>query len=227
MEPQEISRVYRSKKAAGRFYSKVSGAYDALFGRFERKYKDRVLEHLNIQEGETALEIGFGTGYCLEQMAQSVREQGQIYGIDISEGMINIAQKRIKRRELADRVNIFEGDAAKSLPFEDDLFDVALMSFVLELFDTAEIPEVLEHTKRVLKPGGRLGVVSISKRRPDSLMTQIYELGHEFFPRLLDCRPIYVERALNEAGYKTIAKQEISIFGLPGEIVVATPRYEQ
>jgi demethylmenaquinone methyltransferase/2-methoxy-6-polyprenyl-1,4-benzoquinol methylase len=76
--------------------------------------------------------------------------------------MIEITKKRLEKAGLVNRVELFRGDAA-FLPFDDNTFDAVFMSFVLEVFDTPEIPRALEQVKKVLKPGGRLGVASMSK----------------------------------------------------------------
>jgi hypothetical protein len=48
----------------------------------------------------------------------------------------------------------------------------------------------------------------------------MYEWLHGMFPRMLDCRPIFVEEALNDAGFKKVYSSVISMWGLPVEIVV-------
>jgi len=215
-----ISAVSRTKEEAKRFYDRISRYYDYLTGAFERKYAEMALERLSIGEGETVLEIGFGTGHCLKRIAESIGQTGKVYGIDISSGMMERAKKRLEKAGLAERAKLHCGDAA-SLPFDDNTFDAAFMSFTLELFDTPEIPKVLEQIKSVLKPGGRLGVVSMSKENGESIFLRLYEWTHHKWPKYVDCRPIYVEQSLREAGYKIKSKEKVRLFRLPGEIIVA------
>jgi len=219
MTNKEILRVYRTKEQAKRTYDKISRIYDLITGPFERKFRDMGLNQLDVKEGETVLEIGFGTGHCLEEMAKRVGENGKAYGIDISSRMLDITRKRMEKKRLADTVELYCGDAM-SMPYEDNMFDVVFMSFTLELFDTPEIPAVLKEIKRVLKPKGRLGVASMSKEDGESWLLKAYEWIHKNFPVIADCRPIYVEKSIRDAGYSIKSREKIKLFGLPGEIVV-------
>ncbi len=216
---ENISRVYRSKAQAKESYDRFSRFYDFFAGPFERKYRDKTLKYLDVKEGETVLEVGFGTGYSLEQIAKRVGETGQAYGIDISSGMLEVTKKRLKKAGLAERVELHCGDAS-SLPFEDNKFDAVFMSFTLELFDTPEIPKVLNEIKRVLKPSGRLGVVSMSKENGQSKLLRLYEQLHEIIPKYVDCRPIYVEQSIKNASFQIKHKEKVKLLSLPGEIVV-------
>ena len=218
MGSKNILRVRRTKAQAKEVYDRISRFYDYLAGVFEKKYRDRTLELLEIKRGEVVLEIGFGTGHCLKRIAGWVGEEGRVYGIDISSGMLEVSRRRLERAGLLDRVELQCGDAAR-LPYEDNSFDAVFMSFTLELFDTPEIPKVLGEIKRVLKPGARLGVVSMS-REEDSPLLRLYEWMHERFPRYIDCRPIYVEKSISEAGFRIRYRERVKLFGLPGEIVI-------
>ncbi len=226
MKPEKESRasailpVSRSKEEAKRVYDRISKFYDYLAGTFERKYADITLERLSVQEGETVLEIGFGPGHCLQRIAQSVGDKGKAFGIDISSGMLEVARKRLKRAQLITRVELCCGDAA-NLPYGDTTFDAVFMSFTLELFDTPEIPQVLGEVKRVLKPVGRLGVASMSKENGESMLLRLYEWAHTKWPKYIDCRPIYLERSLLDAGYRVLIKEKARLMGLPGEIIIA------
>ena len=219
-EASGILPVPRSKEEAKRSYDRISRYYDYLTGAFERKYAEMALERLSIVEGETVLEIGFGTGHCLKRIAESIGQTGKVYGIDISSGMMEITKKKLEKAGLAKRAELYCGDAA-SLPFDDNTFDAGFISFTLELFDTPEIPKVLEQIKRVLKPRGRLGVASMSKENGESIFLRLYEWIHTKWPKYVDCRPIHVEQSLIDAGCQIKSKERVKIFRLPGEIVVA------
>jgi ubiquinone/menaquinone biosynthesis C-methylase UbiE len=157
----------------------------------------------------------------LVALARAVGHSGRVYGIDLSPRMNDSAQQRISRAGLADRVELHCGDALR-LPAGWGSVDAIFMSFTLELFDTPEIPQLLRECLRVLRPGGRICVVSLSKAGGTNWMRSLYEWGHEVFPTVLDCRPIFVQRSLEEAGLQTTWSTLASLWGLPVEIVLAS-----
>jgi demethylmenaquinone methyltransferase/2-methoxy-6-polyprenyl-1,4-benzoquinol methylase len=169
-------------------------------------------------EGETVLEIGFGTGHCIQALAQSVGTSGKVHGVDISEGMIDITRQTLNRAKLSDRVELKCGDAT-NLPYESYSFDAVFMSFTLELFDTPEIPIVLQECQRVLRTDGRICVVSLSKEL-ENWVTHAYEWLHRKIPSYADCRPIFVRRALEEAGFHMVDVTHMARWGFLIEIVL-------
>jgi ubiquinone/menaquinone biosynthesis C-methylase UbiE len=216
--PEPISRVTRSREEAKRNYDRLSRWYDTLAAS-EKKHKEKGLQKLNVKEGETVLEIGFGTGQYIVALAHLVGDSGKVYGIDISEGMVDIALSRVVRAQLSERVDLITGDSM-NLPFERNFFDAVLLNFVLELFDTPEIPIILDECKRVLRPQGRICVVALSKKGGGT-MVHLYEWVHRLFPQYVDCRPIYVQNVLEDAGFHIVDAATESMWGLPVEIVLA------
>ena len=215
----EITRVTRSKEEARASYNRLSKCYD-LFSRFESKYREAGLRKLAAEEGETVLEIGFGTGHSLLPLAQAVGERSKVCGLDISEGMCKVARSKVMKAGLADRVWLQCGDAAQ-LPYEPNFFDAVSISFTLELFDTPEIPAVLKECHRVLKNEGRICVVAMSRVGKPGMILRLYEWFHCRFPSYVDCRPIFGRKALQEAGFKVEDVTVMSMWGLPVEIVLA------
>lgn len=215
-----VLRVLQSKNETRAFYDKISGVYDLLAEHSEGPVRQAGLDKLAPAAGERVLEIGYGTGHCLVQLAEAVGPEGKVFGIDLSEGMRARARERVEKEHVIDRVELSCGDATR-LPYPDGSMDAVFVSFTLELFDTPEIPQVLAGCKRVLRPGGRIGVVAITKEGKEGFAVEAYEWTHQHFPNLLDCRPIFVRRALEDAGF-AIRNATIRNMWVPVEVVVAT-----
>ena len=216
----QISRVTRSKESAKASYNRMSKWYDLIAGSSEWKFVEIGLGLLRAAEGENILEIGHGTGKSVLDIAGSVGESGQVYGIDLSEGMHTITSDRVEKAGFSSRVDLRVGDAAK-LPFDDESFDAVFSSFTLELFDTLEIPTVLTECRRVLRSNGRIVIVSMAKKDRDSLAVKMYQWAHEVIPNYADCRPIYVTESLTDAGFQISEKKEMQMWGLPVDAVAA------
>ena len=215
---KSITRVARSHEEARSFYNRISPIYDFSEGMFEKKYIHMGLQKLSVCEGDVILEIGVGTGESVLEFAKLVGDSGKVYGVDISEGMLAVTHMKLSKANVLGRVELINIDAVH-LPFTDGFLDAVFMSFTLELFDTPEIPKIVSECYRVLKKDGRIGIVSLSKKI-DTGMSRMYEWFHGLFPKMLDCRPIFVEDALNDAGFTVQDTSLIFMWGLPVEIIV-------
>jgi demethylmenaquinone methyltransferase/2-methoxy-6-polyprenyl-1,4-benzoquinol methylase len=184
------------------------------------KFAETGLQLLGVKEGEQVLEIGFGTGHSLATLAQQVGDSGLLTGVELSPGMINVAQKRIQSKGPERSVMLMQGDGTL-LPFGTDSFDAVFLSFTLELFSNEEIPVLLNECHRILKREGRLGVVSLEKK--DALACRLYEWGHERWPALLDCRPINLRKSLETGGFRVQAAKVETMWGLPVMIALGRP----
>jgi ubiquinone/menaquinone biosynthesis C-methylase UbiE len=215
-----IKRVSRTKEAARASYNRLSRWYDLVAGGSEKKYRDWGLEKLAARSGEKVLEIGFGTGHCLVSLAKAVGPTGRVIGLDISDGMLAVARERLQRAGLVERLDLHLGDAAQLDFIEAGSLDGVFMSFTLELFDNPEIPRVLQECHRVLKSGGRIAVVSMTKTTPPGAAVRIYEWFHDHMPDYADCRPIFARLALEQSGFTIQDVSASSMWGLPVEIVL-------
>jgi ubiquinone/menaquinone biosynthesis C-methylase UbiE len=210
---RKVGRVKRAHAQARATYDRLSGVYDLLAGGSERRLLALGLRQLNPQAGEIVLEVGPGTGHGLASLARAVGPTGRVWGIDLSPRMCRAARDR------APQAGVCCGDAIE-LPFGPHTFDAILMCFTLELFDTPEIPAVLDECRRVLLANGRMCVVALSRRRVTA-MVRVYEWAHTIWPAAIDCRPIDVQGAVEAAGMETVDARLLSMWGLPVEIVLA------
>jgi ubiquinone/menaquinone biosynthesis C-methylase UbiE len=215
-----VRSVTRTKAQARTAYNRISRLYDAISNPTEKKYREAGLRMLAARPGERILEIGYGTGHSLIALAKAVGDIGKVLGVDISDGMYAIARQRVEKAGVADVVELHQGDALQ-LHFPPMSLDAVFLSFTLELFDKPEIPQVLKQCLKVLKPGGRLVVVSLAKKEQDSRAVIVYEWLHERMPAAIDCRPIYAEAALRSAGFEICRIEAQMMFGLPVEIILA------
>lgn len=216
----EVSRVTRSKAEAMAAYDRMSRGYDRFAGRFEKRFREAGLADLAVQPGEQALELGYGTGTALIEIAEAAGATGQACGVDISSGMAAVASGAARRVGLGDRVGLVVGDAA-ALPYVDASFDAVFASFTLELFDTPEIPVVLGECRRVLRPGGRLGLVSMALPDRVPWTVHVYEWAHRHWPAAVDCRPIPTAELLEDAGFEETTRRRLTMWALPVDVVVS------
>lgn len=203
---QGVLRVLQTKGETKAFYNKIAKTYDILAEHSEAPVRKAGLEMLNAQPGQKVLEIGFGTGHSLIELAKSVGPSGKVYGIDLSEKMVEISRKRAHQEGINGQIELICGDALH-LPYESEILDGVFMSFTLELFDTPDIVLVLSECRRVLKPGGQIVVVGMSRIKPNGLVMEMFEWTHRHFPNYLDCRPILVQQALEDSGFKIRASK--------------------
>lgn len=210
------------RHATRSFYDRISRAYDLMADASERTAREKGLELLDVGPGERVLEIGFGTGHALAALARAAGEAGRVIGVDISPGMREVTEHRLESAGLAGRVEL-RVEAVPPIPCGDGEIDAVFMSFTLELFPPEVIPRVLAEVRRVLAPGGRLGVVAMTESGPkEGLLEIAYKWMHEHFPHIVDCRPIDVEGILQGAGFDVTEKEVVEIWTLPVTAAVAT-----
>lgn len=220
---KDVLPVGRSKTQARTSYDRLAPFYRVLGGGFERRPARMGLDRLALVPGETVLEVGCGPGEEVVEMAARVGPDGRVYGLDLSHRMLRVSRDRLANAGLTEWTALCRGDGA-ALPYAADSFDAAFLGFTLELFETEEIPVVLAEIARVLYPGGRVGVVSLSREGPGSPVRRLYEWAHSKWSTVFDCRPIYVRRSLQQAGYTVAESEAVSVAGLPVEIMVGKKR---
>lgn len=215
MGTMEYASVDRSKEEAERYYDSIADWYDRLMSPFESKAINKCIEMASVSLNDDVLEIGCGTGNTLVKLAEKA-ESGRVEGIDISKQMVEKAREKIEKNDLSN-AKTRKADAT-DLPYEDKSFDIGVMTFTLELFPENQICSVLNQVSKVLKPGGRLVVLSLYRK---GVISMIYEKLHNLFPKRLDCRPLPLESLLEKQGWTVGRSNRGSIWGVPYIVVEA------
>lgn len=202
-------------------YDKISVLYNLLSGIFEKKYRTEALNVFSVQNGELILEIGFGSGDSLIQLAESVGTSGFITGIDNSESMNKISQKKIIKKDRTKNVSLIYGDVLNQI-WNEQSYNGILMTFTLETFSDKNIEYLMRKIHLWLRPGGRICIMCMSETEKKSLINKLYLWSHKTFPRVIDCRPINPELILKKSGFSIEKTELLSLYGLPVKIILAT-----
>ena len=205
-----------------RLYNARSSRYRETTERLEAKPRRLAIERARIRPRDRVLEVAVGPGAALVEMARSVAPDVPVVGLDLSEGMLRQAACRAAEAGLAN-VELVQGDA-RALPFTDGSFDVVFNAYMLDLIRLADMPTVLGEFRRVLRPGGRLVLLNLSKRDPSRLtwFERLYRaLPPRWTPYLVGaCRPVAMADGVHAAGFEEITRTYIPNW-LPAELVTA------
>lgn len=126
-----------------------------------------LVEELNIKRGDYILDIGCGTGRLAEYISEIIGDKGHIYSIDPAEYRIQVAQKKIKDKNLPN-ISFEVGRGEDLSGFADNIFDTVVMNVVFGWITDKKT--TLAEVYRVLKPNGLVGITTSSKGLPGPLM---------------------------------------------------------
>jgi ubiquinone/menaquinone biosynthesis C-methylase UbiE len=133
-----------------------SRVYDQTMVRLTRGLYQRVIEDLTslrLVEGKV-LDVGTGPGTLARDIARSLPRL-EVYGIDLSEEMIQLAREHASREQVEERVHFDIGNVAH-LPYPDHSFDLVVST--ISMHHWYELEQPLRDLYRVLRPGGRLWI---------------------------------------------------------------------
>jgi O-methyltransferase/aklanonic acid methyltransferase len=139
------------KDLARTFFNTVAPAYD-IGGAFAY-FGQRLVDLVGVEQGQHVLDVASGRGAVLFPVAERVGATGDVIGIDLAEGMAESTNQEAIRRGVAARVRVMD---AEHLDFPDAAFDRVVCGFGLMFFP--HLDQALGEFRRVLAPGGRLGV---------------------------------------------------------------------
>lgn len=160
--PDKTSAQPKKEQVAGMF-DDIAHRYDFLnrflSGGMDIGWRKKALGYLSDLKPKNILDVATGTA-DVAIMASGLLKPTSITGIDISEGMLAIGRKKIKKLGLEKTIELLKGDS-ETISFKDDSFDAVTVAFGVRNFQNLE--KGMSEIFRVLKPGGKLVVLEFSK----------------------------------------------------------------
>jgi len=145
----------------GALFDDIAGHYNHIGRMLDLgsgpRYRWWAVRRAGLRPGMRLLDVATGTGLLARGAARIVGRSGRVIGVDPSRGMLLEAQKALPASPLVQ-------GRAEGLPFRDAMFDMLSMCFALR--HVPDLDVAFGEYYRVLKPGGRLLVIEVS--RPDS-----------------------------------------------------------
>jgi ubiquinone/menaquinone biosynthesis C-methylase UbiE len=175
------------------------------------------LSYSKPEKGEVCVDLGSGRGNDVLRLAEEVGEDGYVYGIDISKGMLEKARKTAKRMGITNAE--FKESRLESIPLPDESVDLLISNCTLN--HAVDKQAVWNEIYRILKPGGRLVISDIYSLQP------VPEQYANDPKAVAECWGGAVERnryftQLKNAGFSSVTVLEESDPYKKGEIEVAS-----
>ena len=186
MYKQEEIKPYGKEGEKGKLveemFDNIAPTYDTLNHRLswdiDKGWRKKAIRQLLPFQPKAILDIATGTGDFAILSVKELRPQRMI-GIDISEGMMKIGQKKVEAEGLQHIVS-FKKDDCTHLSFDDNSFDAVTAAFGIRNFQNLD--QGLSEMYRVLRPNGHLSIVELTT--PVSFpMKQLFKLySHTMLP---------------------------------------------
>jgi len=171
---------------SGQMFDRIARRYDlvnrVLSLGLDQRWRRRTVRAVGVGLGEQPriLDVATGTGDLAIALATAF-PGGTVIGLDPSPGMLAIAAQKVARRDLRARVELLEGDA-QALPQASCSIDAATIAFGIR--NVPDRPLALRELARVVRPGGRIGVLELSEPRPGVLAAAARFHTHHLVPRI-------------------------------------------
>jgi demethylmenaquinone methyltransferase / 2-methoxy-6-polyprenyl-1,4-benzoquinol methylase len=170
------------EKHVHQVFESIAGKYDlmnsVLSFRRHKAWRKFAMRKMNVQAGQSAIDVACGTGDWTMSLAEAVGTGGNVLGVDFSRNMIEVGKQK-RNIDKLQHVQMKLGNAMQ-LEEEDDMFDYATIGFALR--NVPDIKQVLSEMRRVVRPGGMVVSLELSKPEVPVFKQMYYAYFNYFLP---------------------------------------------
>ncbi len=213
-----------TREQARKFYDRFGKKQDS-----QAIYEDAALAdlvaHAAFDQAHSVFELGCGTGrFAFGLLAEQLPAAATYRGIDLSRTMVGLASQRLT--PYAERATVTQTDGDMHFPLPPAAVDRVVSTYVLDLLSETDIRLAIAEARRVLAPGGKLCLVSLTQGQGlgERLVTGLWSALFRLHGGLVGgCRPIRLEPFLERRLWVVEYRNLVSRFGVPSEVLIARP----
>lgn len=213
-------------------FQKIAPVYDLmndlLSFRRHKAWRKFTMKRMNVQPGQTGVDLCCGTCDWTISIAKA-SVTGRVVGLDFSSNMLEVGRQKVSKEGLDKQIELVQGNAME-LPFPDNSFDYATIGFGLR--NVPDYTRVLQEMQRVVKPGGQVVCLELSKptwqpfksiyyfyfERMLPMIGRLVAKSYEQYKWLPESLKAFPGREQLADMYRDIGLQDVQAFPLTGGI---------
>ena len=192
---------------------------------YEAPALQNLVANSHFDQAASVFEFGCGTGaFALELLTKHLPSTVQYRGVDISATMIQLALSRLA--SFSERASVTLASEGITILMGNDSVDRFVSNYVLDLLPKESVSKVLDEAHRVLRPNGLLCLVSLTKgvTAASHLTMCVWRRLFSINPSWVGgCRPTELMDYLNLSQWQVHHRTVVVAWGIPSEVVVASP----
>lgn len=213
-------------------FESIAGNYDLmndiLSFRRHKAWRKFAMKKMAMKHGDSAVDLCCGTCDWSIALAEA-SETGCVMGLDFSAGMLEVGRRKVEEHKLQNRISLVQGNAME-LPCGDNSYDYATIGFGLR--NVPDLVQVLNEMKRVVKPGGMIVCLELSKpmkqpfkgiyyfyfQRVLPLLGKLFAKSYEQYKWLPESLALFPDREQLATIFRETGLKRVESFPLTGGI---------
>lgn len=189
-------------------FGSIARVYDLLNTilsfNFDKSWRKFAVKVSNVTPDATVLDVCTGTADLAIAYSKVLNGSGRVIGSDFCHGMVRLADLKLKKRNLADRIKVIEADTLH-LPFQDNYFQVSAVAFGIR--NVADLRAGITEMMRITAPGGCVVILEFSQPT-NPVFKAIY---YYYFKRILP----FIGKLISRSKYNAYSYLPSSVLNFP------------
>ncbi len=190
-------------------FGSIAWVYDLLNTilsfNFDKSWRKFAVKVSNVTPDAKVLDVCTGTGDLAIAYSKVLNGSGKVIGSDFCREMVRLADLKLKKRNLSDKVKVIEADTLH-LPFQDNSFQVSAVAFGIR--NVADLRAGVTEMMRITTPGGRVVILEFSQP-VNPFFKAIY---YFYFKKILP----FIGKLISRSKYNAYSYLPSSVMDFPG-----------